>query len=305
MSSFKQLAKDPFLVFSILVNKCIKGRAHFLSDRMYLSLLYLANFRKRINWKEPKTYNEKLQWLKVYDRNPMYSMLVDKCEVKKYVADLIGERYVIPTLGIWSRFDDIDFDILPKQFVIKCTHDSGGVVIVQDKTKLDKVSAKEKIEHNMKQVFYKKSREWPYKNVKPRIIVEQYIEGGTDGLRDYKFFCFNGRVYYMFIASDRNTPGEELKFDYYDRDFNRLPMRQKEHPNSTYDIKKPESYGEMIQIAEKLSQGIPQVRIDLYDIAGRVFFGEYTFFHHGGFVPFIPESYDYEWGKHIMLPNEK
>ena len=306
MSKIIQWLKDPFLLFSIFVHKFIKGKAHFLSDKCYLSLLYRASFRKKLDWKNPQTFNEKLQWQKLYDRNPLYSLLVDKYEVKKYVEEQIGKEYIIPTIGVWYKFEDIDFSMLPNQFVLKCTHDSGGLVIVRDKSKLDIEAARKKINKSLKNNFYWPSREWPYKKVKPRIIAEQYMEDEETGeLRDYKFFCFNGSPKYLFIASDRSKGNSEVKFDYFDMEFNRLPMRQAAHPNSTYDIKRPITFDLMKSLAKKLSENLTQVRIDLYEINGKVFFGEFTFFHHGGFVPFIPESYDLEWGQQIKLPISK
>lgn len=298
MKKVINVIKNPYR----LISRLIKGNAHFISDKIYLDILYKACFGKAINWDNPKTFNEKIQWMKVNDHNPLYTLLVDKYEVKQYVSSQIGQEYIIPTLGVWDGFNDIDFDTLPKQFVLKCTHDSGGLVIVKDKSKIDINAAKKKIEKSLKRNYYWESREWPYKNVKPRIIAEKYMEDRGGELKDYKYFCFNGKVCYLFIASDRNTPGEDVKFDYFDRDFNRLPLRQEAHPNSTYDISKPENYSEMIKLAEILSKGIPQVRMDFYNIDGKIYFGEYTFAHHGGFVPFIPERYDEEWGKEIELP---
>lgn len=276
----------------------------WMSDEAYIRMKYHAAMDKKLNLKNPRTFNEKLQWLKLYDRNPLYTQLVDKQGVKEYVADKIGEQYVIPTLGVWDSFDDIDFEMLPNQFVLKCTHDSGGVVIVTDKAKFDCLGAKKKIEDSLAVEFYKTGREWPYKNVPHRIIAEQYmIDERLGELKDYKFFCFNGEPKYLFIASDRNKGKQEVKFDYFDIDFNRLPLRQAAHPNSTYDIERPKTYHEMVRIAAELSKGIPQVRIDLYEVNGHVYFGEYTFFHHGGMVPFVPEEYDYIWGDQITLPD--
>ncbi len=275
----------------------------WMSDEAFIRMKYHAAMDKKLNLKNPRTFNEKLQWLKLYDRNPLYTQLVDKQGVKGYVADKIGEQYVIPTLGVWDSFDDIDFEMLPNQFVLKCTHDSGGVVIVTNKANFDHISAK-KIEEALAADFYKTGREWPYKNVPHRIIAEQYmIDDSLGELKDYKFFCFNGVPKYLFIASDRNKGKQEVKFDYFDIDFNRLPLRQAAHPNSTYHIERPRKYDEMVKLAAKLSKGIPQVRIDLYEVNGQVYFGEYTFFHHGGMVPFIPEEYDYIWGDQITLPD--
>lgn len=253
----------------------------------------------RLNLKNPQTFNEKLQWLKLYDRNPEYTKMVDKYEVRKYIAEKIGEEYLIPFLGVWDRFDDIDFDKLPDQFVLKCTHDSGGVVICKDKSKLDIEETRKKINRCLKRDFYKLACEWPYKNVKPRIIAEKFMvdELGAE-LKDYKFFGFNGKVKIMYVASDREN---ELKFDFFDADFNPLNLRHG-YPNSKEDIKKPDNFSKMVSIAERLSENIPQLRVDLYSIGSKIYFGELTFFHHAGMVPFDPEEWDKTFGDWIELP---
>ena len=303
MGKLKEYIKNPFRLYWKLEKHM---SFDWMSDKAFIKMKYRAAMDQKLNLKNPKTFNEKLQWLKLYDRDLLYTKLVDKYEVKNIVADSIGAQYVIPTLGIWSRFDDIDFDALPDRFVLKCTHDSGGLVIVTDKSKFNREGAKKKIENALATDFYKKGREWPYKNVPPRIIAEQFMVDDESGeLKDYKFFCFNGVPKYLFIASDRNKVGQEVKFDYFDIDFNRLPLRQAAHPNSTYSIERPKKYEEMVRLASQLSRGIPQVRIDLYEVNGQVYFGEYTFFHHGGMVPFIPEQYDYIWGEQIVLPSNK
>ena len=225
---------------------------------------------KKLNLKNPKTYNEKLQWMKLYDRNPLYTRLVDKYEVKPYVAERIGQEYIIPTLGVWDRVEDIDFDALPDQFVLKCTHDSGGLVICRDKSKLNIEEAKRKLNKSLKNNFFYVGREWPYKNVKPRILAEAYMEDtATAELRDYKFFCFDGVVKAMFVATDRQKEGEEVKFDFYDADYNHLPFRQG-HPNANRPTEKPATFEQMRQLAEKLSRGLPQVRVDLYEVNGKI-----------------------------------
>ncbi len=286
-------------------NKLVKYLGYkvgkLMPDKMYLGLRYKKAFNKKINWKNPQTYNEKLQWLKLNDRNPLYTTLVDKYAVKDYVANIIGEEHIIPTLGVWDKFEDIDFEALPNEFVLKCTHDSGGLVIVKDKSKLDKNSAKEKIEKSLRTDFYLAGREWPYKNVPRKIIAEKFmVDDSGSGLKDYKFFCFDGKVKALFIATDRMKEGEEVKFDFFDRDFNHLPFKHG-HENANCEIKKPEKFDEMIEIAEKLSQGIKHVRVDLYNINGQIYFGELTFYHHTGLVPFEPEQWDYTFGSWINL----
>ncbi len=282
-----------------------RGLLKCLSDKAYLKLIYEARMGKKLNLKNPQAYNEKLQWLKLYDRNPKYVKLVDKFEVKEFITQILGEQYVIPTLGVWDKFEDINFDALPNQFVLKCTHDSGGLVICKDKATLDKAKAKEKIEKSLRTNYYWRGREWPYKNLKPRIIAEKYMvdESGYE-LKDYKFFCFDGEVKALFIAKDRQKQGEETKFDFFDENFNHLPFTNG-HPNSEPPYFKPEKFEEMKEIAKRLSKGIPQVRIDLYNINGQIYFGEITFFHWSGTTPFKPEEWDYKFGEWIKLPDKK
>lgn len=279
-----------------------RGRYNSWGDKEYLERKYRAIFHKKLDLDNPSTFNEKLQWLKLYDRKPEYTTMVDKYAAKKYVADRIGEEHIIPTLGVWDKFDDIDFDALPNQFVLKCTHDSGGLVIVKDKATFDKKAAKKKIEKSLKTDYYLSGREWPYKNVPRRIIAEKYMvdESGYE-LKDYKFFAFDGFAKAMFIATDRQTEGEETKFDFYDMDFNHLPFTNG-HPNATTEIRRPQSFNEMKELAEKLSEGIPEVRVDFYDINGQVYFGELTLFHWSGMVPFKPEEWDKRFGEWIKLP---
>ena len=273
-----------------------------MDDEAYLKRKYKACMGKEIHLDSPQTFNEKLQWLKLHDRKPEYTTMVDKYAVKMYVADIIGEKYIIPTLGVWNHFDEIDFDKLPNQFVLKCTHDSGGIVICKDKNKLDLKSAKKKIEKSLKQNYYWSGREWPYKDVKPRIIAEEYMidESGYE-LKDYKFFCFNGEPKMMFIATDR---GSDTKFDFYDMEFNHLPFTNG-HPNANKQIKKPKNYSTMLALSAKLSFGIPHVRVDFANINGKIYFGELTFFHWSGLVPFEPEEWDYKLGSWLKLPERK
>ncbi len=290
---------------NVIVKRFATGIGRLIPDKIYLNIRYKKKFKRSINWKEPKAYSEKLQWLKVYDRKPIYTTMVDKYEVKKYVSDKIGDQYIIPTLGVWDKVEDIDFDALPEQFVLKCTHDSGGLVICTDKSKLDIEAAKKKLAFCLKQNFYWSAREWPYKNVVPRIIAEKYMvdESGYE-LKDYKFFCFNGEPKALFIASDRQLEGEETKFDFFDMDFNHLPFING-HPNATHPVKCPASFEKMKELAVILSEGIPQLRVDFYDINGDIYFGELTFFHHSGLETFEPEEWDYKFGDWIKLPEVK
>ena len=298
MNKYLKLLIDRKFRFSIFASRGIYNR---LSDENFLKKAYKIKMGKSLNLNDPKTFNEKLQWLKLYDRNPLYTTLVDKYEVKKYIADKIGEEYIIPTLGVWDSFDDIDFDSLPNQFVLKCTHDSGGIVVCRSKSELDIDKARKKMSKNIKRNFFWYTREWPYKNIKPRIIAEKYMEDSqTEELRDYKFFCFNGEVKALFIASERQKKGEEVKFDFFDPDFNHLPIRQG-HPNAKVSPEKPACFEEMKSLAQKLSKDIPHVRIDFYEANQQVYFGEMTFYHFSGTTPFQPEEWDYKFGDWITL----
>lgn len=289
----------PIRRVSVAITKYLK----WIPDSVYLRILYMLRMQRILHLNKPVTYNEKLQWLKINDRKPEYSDYVDKYLVKRIVADkLESNEYVIPTLAVWNSIEEIDIESLPNKFVIKCTHDSGGLVICKDKSKLDIEAMKEKLQRCLKKNYYYQNREWPYKNVVPRIIAEPYIEEHQYGeLKDFKFFCFDGEVRALFVASDRP---DDTKFDYFDSDFNRLEVRQ-HYPNSNYDIKKPECFEEMKKIAETLSRGIKHVRIDLYDVDGKPMFGEMTFFHFSGMERFFPDEYDYLWGEYIDINGSK
>lgn len=275
--------------------------ARFYSDKKFLEELFSLRTGYKLNLDNPQTFNEKLQWLKLYNRKPEYVQMVDKVEAKKYVAGVIGEEHIIPTLAVYDRAEEIDFETLPNQFVLKCTHDSGGIVICKDKTKLDRNEAIRKLAHGLETNYFYFNREWPYKNVKPRIIAEPYMEDESGELKDYKFFCFDGEPKAMFIASDRFEKNEETKFDFFDMDFNHLPFTNG-HPNASCPINKPKGFDEMKALARKLSKGMPEVRVDFYDVNGHIYFGELTFFHWSGMVPFQPKEWDYKFGEWIKLP---
>ena len=276
-----------------------------IADERYLKILFKGYMNERLDLEEPRTFNEKLQWLKLYDRDPLYTTLVDKYEVKKYVASIIGDNYIIPTLGIWEGISDIDYDNLPDQFVLKCTHDSGGVVICKDKQQFDRKKAEKIIEKSLKKNFYYEGREWPYKNVKPRIIAEEYKEDSACGeLRDYKFFCFDGVVKALFIATDRQKKNEDTKFDFFDEKYNHLPFTNG-HPMANVVPKKPICFEKMKELAAKLSKDIPQVRVDFYEVDGKIYFGELTFSHWSGLTPFVPNEWDKVFGDWIKLPPKR
>ena len=291
----KEIIKNPLQIFFTLGHW---GFLKWMPDETFVKIGYRIRMKKKLNLEDPKTYNEKLQWMKLYNHDPEYTVMADKYGVRSLVKERIGEDFLIPLLGAWEKFDDIDFDSLPNQFVLKCTHDSGGLIICRDKSKLDMKAARKKLSRCLRQNYYGSGREWQYKNIPPRIIAEQYMvdESGTQ-LKDYKFFCFDGEVKAMFVASDRTT---ETKFDFYDKDFNRMPVMQ-HYKNSDKPIDKPANYEEMIKIAEILSKGYPHVRVDLYNINGKIYFGEYTFFHFTGMERFEPDSYDDLFGSWIDL----
>ena len=288
--------KDPLLIPLFFWRKC---SSWIKSDELYIRVHYFLCMKKRLHLNPPVTFNEKLQWLKLHDWRKEYTRMVDKAEAKKYVAEIIGEEYIIPTLGVWDCFDEIDFNTLPHQFVLKCTHDSGGLVICKDKSKLDVQKARKVLEKSLKKNYYYETREYPYRDVKPRIIAEKYMvdESGTE-LKDYKFFCFKGEPKMLFIATDRPY---DTRFDFYDTNFNHLPFKQG-HPLAAKPISKPKGFEQMLELAAKLSKGIPHVRVDFYDISGQVYFGELTFTHYSGTVPFEPSQWDYKIGEWLELP---
>ena len=253
---------------------------------------YYEVFGQRPDLNRPRRYTEKLQKMILRDHNPLYHRLVDKAEVKSYVSSLIGEEHIIPTLGVWSRADDIDWDSLPDCFVLKCTHDSGSALICRDKASFDREAACEKLGAALSRDYWKVSREWAYKGVKPRIIAEAYL---GDDVADYKFFCFNGKPELLFVATERQKEGEEVKFDFFDMSFDHLDIRNG-HPNASVPPARPEHFEEMKDLAARLSAGLPQVRVDFYELGGKVYFGEYTFYHFRGLVPFEPDGWDVKIG---------
>lgn len=294
--------KHPASFFDSLVHHL----GQWLPDSTYIKLRYRFQMGKRLNLKNPKTFQEKLQWLKLHDHNSMYKKMVDKILVKEYVSSLVGSEYVAPLLGVWDEPEDIDWDSLPNQFVLKTNHGGGntGVVICRDKNSFDREHAIKKLNSSLNKDIYKNLREWPYKNIVRKVFAEKYLESafGVNDLPDYKFFCFNGSVKALFVATERQNPNEDVKFDFFDADYNHLPFRQG-HENARVIPKKPKSFKEMKRIAATLSKGIPHVRVDLYEVNGRPVFGELTFCHFGGMVPFEPEEWDYKFGSWLQLPS--
>lgn len=299
-SKMKKIIRNPALLFLTLGRR---GFFNWMDDETYLRIAYRIRMGKKLNLNLPTTFNEKLQWLKLYDRKPEYTQMVDKYEAKKYVGKIIGEQHIIPTFGVWNTFDEIEFGKLPDQFVLKCTHNSGGVVICRDKNKFDIGTARKKINTWLKYNYFWGHREWPYKNVKPRVIAEKYMEDETThDLRDYKFFTFNGVAKVMYVATER-WGKEETKFDFFDMNFRHLDLING-HPNASLPPSKPANFEEMKQLAEELSRYIPtpHLRVDFYEVNGKVYFGELTFFHLSGLMPSAPEKWDKILGSWIKLP---
>ena len=277
--------------------------APIIPDKQYLKWMFRLQMGYKLDLDNPKTFNAKLQWLKLYNRKPEYTQMVDKFAVKEYVANIIGKEYIIPTLGAWDKFDDIDFDKLPNQFVLKTTHGGGGcgVVICKDKAKFNIENAKSKLKKSLKTCIYKSFREWPYKNVKKRIIAEEFIETDNGELKDYKLFCFNGIPRYCQVIAGRET--DITTIDWYDREWNHQHFHEpKDYPFSEKGHSRPRCLDEMWNIATKLSQGQPFLRVDFYEISNTIKFGELTFFPTSGFGGFKPIEWDYKLGEWIKLP---
>lgn len=292
--------KEPRKVVLFLSDK---GLFNWMPDEPYLKMIYRCRTRKRLNLENPQSFNEKLQWLKLYDRQQEYVSYVDKYALRKYIINKIGEQYLIPLIGVYENIDEIDFDKLPEQFVLKCTHDSGGVVICKDKVNLDIRAARKKLNKKLKNNYFYHGREWPYKAIKqPRIICEQYLvdESGIE-LKDYKLMCFNGKPKCFFVCLNRNSP-TGLNVDIYDIDWNPMPVERPHHPRSSTVILKPKTFDKMIEFAEKLSKDIPFIRVDFYEVNGQLYIGELTFYPGSGYEEFTPESYDYLLGSWLEIP---
>lgn len=282
----------------------LERMAPIVPDVMYLHIKYYLRMGKWLNLKNPQTFSEKLQWLKLYGRRPIDTILSDKYAVKDYITKEIGSQYVIPLLGVWDSFDDIDFDELPNQFVLKCSHDSGGIIICKDKRLFDVEKARAKLNRSLKTDYYVYSRERAYKKIPRRIIAEQYMEDcDSSELKDYKFFCFDGEVKYFKIDFGRFT---EHHANYYGPHGEFLNLTETSYPPKIdANIHLPINLNRMVELAGMLSKGIPFVRVDFYEVSGQVFFGEFTFSPAGGMTPYEPDVWDYKIGSWIRLPEKK
>lgn len=302
MNDILNKLKNPRLIILWILRKT----SWLYADRFYLKLCYYVMSGRRLNLDSPQRFTEKIQWLKLYNRKPEYTSLVDKIAVKDYVAAKIGKEYIIPTLGVWNNADDIDYSQLPDRFVLKTNHSGGnlGVVICKDKSRLDKVLAKKRLSKSLEwDDIYKSLKEYPYKNIERRVFAEAYMQNEGDAeLVDYKFFCFNGRAEYCQVIANRRT---QETIDFFDRDWKHMPFCGL-NPRCGHAVElhaKPHAYGDMLRIADALSFGIPFLRVDLYHINGNVYFGELTFFPASGLGRFTPDEWDYALGAMLKLPN--
>lgn len=298
-SKVKLVLAHPRYVFLFLLHRC----SHLIkSDRFYYQCQYRFITGNKLDFEHPVSYNEKLQWLKLYDRKPVYTTMVDKLAVKKYVADKIGDEYVISLLGVWDKPEDIDYDSLPEKFVLKTTHGGGGrdVIICKDKSKIDKISVNKILNRSLR-VDYWKMREWPYKDVPRKIIAESCLEDKSGDLPDYKVMCFGGKPQLIQVHRGRFTHQTQ---DVYDTNWKKVKISQPGYPYTDDQIEKPALLEEMLSLSEKLSQGIPQVRVDWYIVNNRLYFGELTFFDSAGFARWEPEEWEQRMGDWIILPQK-
>ena len=285
--------------------KLVYKLRYLLPDKLYLKILFRLKMGYKLNLKNPQTFSEKIQWLKLYDRKPEYTAMVDKFEAKNYVANIIGKEYIIPTLGVWEKPEDIKWDILPQKFVLKTTHGGGsnGVIICENKNAFNKAKAIEELKKSLKQNIYINFREWPYKNIQKRINAEEYIENlnenGNADLADYKFFCFNGKPHFCQVISGRKS---KMVIDFFDMDWNHQPFHEpKEFPFADILPKRPTTLNKMVELATKLSKGHAFLRVDFYEINQKIKFGELTFFPTSGMGGFSPSKWDKDLGKLIKL----
>jgi hypothetical protein len=300
-----ELIADGILPMNKTLKTAMEAVVRHMPDVLYLKMMYRRSTHKPLNLRKPRTFSEKLQWLKLHDRKPEYAMLVDKYDVRKFIADTIGEEHLIPLLGVWDSFEQIKIDSLPGQFVLKCTHDSGSVVLCRDKASFDFEDARRKLNARLKRNFFDISREWPYKNLKPRIIAEKFMadSSGTE-LKDYKWYCFGGKPKVCQVIADRST---HQTIDFFDGQWNHLPFTGLHRPGHSYPhaatrCVKPCQFEKMKAFAEKLSRGTIFVRIDFYEIDGAMYWGEFTLYPASGFGLFEPDEWNFTLGEWIDLP---
>lgn len=300
MRRIKKAITNPILVITHI---CRHWPFYLVSDEFYLKCFFKAYQGYDLNLKNPKTFNEKLQWLKLFDRKEIYTTLTDKYLVRSFVEEKIGSQYLIPLLGVWDNVEEINIDDLPEQFVLKCNHDSGSVAICKDRKTFCEKKELKRLSKALKANYYWKSREFNYYHIKRKVIAEEYMaDAGSDELTDYKLFCFDGKV--CFTQIDTGRFSNHIR-NFYDKDWNfiNVSVGYENDPDSI--IPKPVFYDEMKRLAEILSEGIPHVRVDFYYSKGHIYFGELTFHHGGGVEKMEPKEYDYKWGKLIMIEQIK
>ena len=301
MLLFFRLISDGSIRFGYLTKL---GLLDKVQDKKFLYEKYKSVHKRNLNLDNPSTFNEKLQWLKLYDRNPNYTVMVDKYKVREYIAEKIGVQYLIPLIGVWESPDEINFDSLPNQFVMKCNHNSGlGMCICTDKSKLDIKKVKKGLTHGLKQDYYLTGREWPYKDVPRKIVAEQFLKSDDGGLTDYKIHCFNGIPKFILVCRDRFAESG-LTEDFYTTEWDLMPVKRPNIPNAKTPLTKPEKLDEMFALASKLSENIPFLRVDFYCIEEKIYFSELTFFPASGFAPFEPKEWDKTFGDWLKLPNQ-
>jgi len=293
----KNTLKDKLKEF-IIYDVIKKGILRYLSDRQFIMIDYFAVYGKMPDLQHPKTFSEKLQWVKINGCLEKYTKYVDKYEVRDFISKTIGKEYLVPLIGAWDNFEDIPFNKLPRQFILKATHGSGYGFICKDKSSLNRNELEKIVAKWMRESFYKKTREVQYKDCKPRIICEKYLEDDSGGLIDYKILCFDGKPYMIEVLSDRFTG---LKYDPMDLNWNELPISAKGFRKSDRKIKKPENLNKMLYVSEMLSQSMPFVRVDLYSVNNKIYFGELTFIPAGGFDIYEPPEVNYQLGELINL----
>lgn len=275
-----------------------------IPDRLYITMQYYRHFKKLPNLRNPKTFNEKLQWLKLHNKKDIYTTMVDKYLVKQYVSTIIGEEYIIPTYGVWNTAKEIDFDSLPKKFVLKWNHDSGSVFLCKDKERINRDAIVKKMDCYQSHNGYDYAREWPYKNVKPCIIAEQFLEAGEDGLIDYKFYCFNGEPKFLYVSKGLDNH-ETASISFMTMDWQFAPYGRNDFKPFSELPEKPLNFDKMVEFAKKLSSGFDFLRVDMYSINNKIYFSELTFYPCAGYMPFSNPEHDLEVGNMLVLTTQK
>lgn len=275
-------------------------------DKSYAKAMYVAWTGKHLHLHNPKRFNEKIQWIKLYYRRNIMTQLADKYAVREWIKDTIGEEYLIPLLGVYDSFDEIDFDKLPNEFVLKCNHDCDSVIVVKDKSSLDVDAAREKLSSCLSRNYYYFAQEWVYKNIPPKIVIEKLLKDNTtDKIKDYKFFCFNGEPRIIYVSLNDVIIDGKYAIDYYDINFDKLPITHRTHPNSNVTLSKPFCLNKMVELASALSKEFPFVRVDFYEVNRKIYFGEMTFYPTGGFGDLKPDKWNDILGSWLQLPSKK